>query len=540
MVTEKKRHWWLMAPWCLLCCLLVSGCLYPDSWHDPDKLYGQLQTGPKLGVRPPAPAWTKGAPAAPELGGRVADLSLEQAVMLALQGNQELALRQLAPLLAGTFARIERGVFDPELYGEFSYARETASETSRSTRERFSVKAEDLENSFGWRQQLPTGTEIDSGLSYLRSRSNRTPEQQELRLGLTVTQALLRGFGPAVNLVTVRQAELETQASQYELKGFVEALLAEVEIAYWEYVFERRGREIYESSLAVARRQLYEIDRRIEVGVMPRNAAAAARAEVARRQQELLDAESRLEVARLKLLRRLFLSGSDPYAFQINPVSPPRLAAEALTDRDERLQLAAKLRPDLAEARLRRRQRRLELVRTRNGLLPKLELFIDLGKTGYAESFSRAWDNLDRENYDLTAGIRLSHYLGNRAAKARDFGARIELAQAGAAIANLENLIQLDVRLALNEVERARRQIVAGEVTRRLQEITLQAEQERFAVGAGTSLLVVQAERDLLQSRLAEVEAVIAYRIALVNLYLAEGSLAQRRGISLAGTEAEK
>ncbi|MEZ6193181.1 MAG: hypothetical protein R3C45_18055 [Phycisphaerales bacterium] len=56
-----------------------------------------------------------------------------------------------------------------------------------------------------------------------RDISNRAPEQQDARLGLTVTQQLLRA-GPAVNLARVKQAELDTRASLYELRGFAEQL----------------------------------------------------------------------------------------------------------------------------------------------------------------------------------------------------------------------------------------------------------------------------------------------------------------------------
>jgi outer membrane protein TolC len=102
-----------------------------------------------------------------------------------------------------------------------------------------------------------------------------------------------------------------------------------------------------------------------------------------------------------------------------------------------------------------------------------------------------------------------------------------------AAIENLENMVQLDVRLAANEIERTHQQIEASRVTREMEEQTLTAEQERFSVGDTTSLLVAQAQRDLLVSRLAEIEAIVEYRIALVNLFLAEGSLLERRGITL-------
>jgi outer membrane protein TolC len=91
----------------------------------------------------------------------------------------------------------------------------------------------------------------------------------------------------------------------------------------------------------------------------------------------------------------------------------------------------------------------------------------------------------------------------------------------------------MDVRLAANEVERARRLIAASRTTRELQAQTVEAEKERFAVGSSTAILVAQAQRDLLGTQIAEVEALVNYRIALVRLYLAEGTMLERHGISM-------
>jgi len=204
-----------------------------------------------------------------------------------------------------------------------------------------------------------------------------------------------------------------------------------------------------------------------------------------------------------------------------------------LQDLGERLQLAEKLRPELNEARTRLEQYALETIVTRNGLLPRLDFFITLGKSGYADSFSDSFQNLDGNGYDLTAGLRLSQPLGNRAAKARQLAAGTTRQQAHEAVANLQQLVALDVRLAVNELERDRQQIAATRVTRELQEATLAAEQERFKVGSSTTLLVSQAQRDLLASQIAEIEAIINYRIALVSLYQSEGSLLERRGARL-------
>jgi outer membrane protein len=466
-----------------------------------------------------------------------ADLSVEQATLLVLQNNRDLQVRQLNPVITGTFEKIERGEYDPELFAGLRYSEERSSEIARSTGTQFSVEGDQIGAVAGIRQEFPTGTSLEATVEQDRVRSSRTPEQQTARLGLSVTQALLRGFGPAVNLVSVRQAELDTVASLYELRGFSEALLADTEIAYWNYVLAGLEIEIFERSLAVARQQRDEIELRIEVGILPEVEAAAARAQVASQEVALINARSLLEENRLRLLRLISPGPHGQLDLRINATSKPLIEPKPITDLADRLQLAERSRPDLNEARLQLSRNRLETIVTRNGLLPRLDLFISLGKTGFADSFSDSFRELDENTYDLTAGVRLSHFLGNRAAEAQDLAARANRRQAAEAVANLQQIVQIDVRLAFNEVDRTRQQITATKATRILREETLKAEKGRFDVGASTALLVAQAQRDLLISSIAEVRAIINYRIALVRLYLAEGSLLERRGVSLPASE---
>jgi outer membrane protein TolC len=51
-------------------------------------------------------------------------------------------------------------------------------------------------------------------------------------------------------------------------------------------------------------------------------------------------------------------------------------------------------------------------------------------------------------------------------------------------------------------------------------------------------VLVAQAQRDLLETRIAESQAIVDYRIALVGLYRAEGSLLDRRGVAIVAAPA--
>ncbi len=459
------------------------------------------------------------------------ELSVEQAAVLALRQNRDLDVAQLTPAVVGAFETIARGEFEPEVFADAEFRRERAVQTARATQEQFGVEGDDGSLGVGVRQRLTTGTDVELGVTQDRSISDRAPEQQTARVGLTVTQSLLRGFGPAVNLVDVRLAELDTRASLYELRGFTEALVADAEVAYWEQLLAERTIEIFERSLAVARQQFDQVRQRIELGDLPRTEAAAAGSEVALREAALIDARAALSASRLRLFRLM----NAPLAASDRPVrslsEPLAAIAEALEDTAARVELAVRMRPDLSEARLRVEQGRLEVVRTRNGLLPRLDLFIALGKTGFADTFPDSFEDLDSSTYDFTAGLSLTQTLGESEAVGLQMRALASREQARASVRNLEQVVELDVRLAVNDARRAREQIDASATARRLATETAEAEQQRFEVGASTALLVSQAQRDQLAAEIAEVEAITQYRIALVRLYLAEGSLLERRGV---------
>ena len=105
------------------------------------------------------------------------------------------------------------------------------------------------------------------------------------------------------------------------------------------------------------------------------------------------------------------------------------------------------------------------------------------------------------------------------------------------ALDNLSQLAEVDVRGACIELERTREQVRATAVTRRLQEETLRVETEKLAVDKSTSLLVAQAQRDLLTSQLAEIEAVVTHLKALVELRRLEGSLLSETAIACPGDQ---
>ena len=459
------------------------------------------------------------------------DLSLEGAVFSALARNKALQVEQFKPVIAGTFIETEQAVFDPVLFASGNYESYRDRSLDNISARFFSIDGSRTDVRGGATQRFATGTEVTLDLNLSSREDDNSEYSDEARLGLNLTQALLRDFGVAVNLVGIRQAETESLASAYNLRGFTEALVAAVENGYWDYALAVRQVEIFQESVDLARRQLDNIRTRIEVGQLSETEESVANAELALREQQLINARTAREKARLELLRLLNPVSGEGWDRQITLSDTALVPEVELGSALEHEALALKLRPELNEARLEARSGELETVQTANGLLPRLDLFIILGKTGYSQSFANSFSDLDGPGYDFTAGLDFELPLHNRAAKALDTRAQARYQQALQSIENLKQLISLDVRNALLEIERSLQQIVASASRRVLQEEVVRAETVRFQVGTATALDVARVQRDLLESRINEVEAIVNYRKALTDLYLLDGTLLLRRGI---------
>jgi len=491
------------------------------------------------GLVPPAGSGAASGSIAGEQEGPL-KVDIQAAILLAMENNRSLVVERVNPEISRTFEKEELGVFDPVLSGEVSPRRSVADRLGRAGRGIESQILDAVTGSISLSKFFATGTTVvlQGSTSYTDS-SLYSDTFAANRLGVSVTQALLQGMDIRANLARVNQARLDTLISEYELRGFSGILLEEVESKFWDYALAQKQIEIYTNSLSLAEKQMAEAQERIKIGRLAETELAAAQAEVALRRENLINARSDLAKERLDLLRLLNPSRDINWNRDVivEYSTLAGLPSVELDDVEQHVQVALKMRPDLNQARLQIRRGDLEVVRTKNGLLPRMDAFIAFGKTGYANTFNRASRDLDRESYDVTCGLIFEYPPANHAARARYNRAVISKQQLLRVLDNLIQLVQVDVRSAYIEVTRAREQITATAATHNFQEEKLRAETEKFRVGKSTSLLVAQAQRDLVASQIAEIQAFANYLKALVALYRLEGSLLARRGIWAPGAE---
>ena len=484
----------------------------------------------RMAISPPS---LSDAPEARTLSPGPLRISVTEATLICLENNRSLVVERSNPSIRQTSEDQERAVFDPVAGAEVSGGRVKGERLARSGSETEAFTTDAADGIISLEQYFPTGTTLALvGGTQIDDSSLYEDRFFSTRLGMTVTQALLQGYGTDVNLVRLRQARLDTRMSEYELRGFTEALVADVERTCWDYALACRQIEIVEESLKVAGQQLEETRTLIEVGRLAQAELAAVQAEVAAQEQALIEARAGKESIRLQLLRLLNPPGPDIWQREVDIIHQPSLPEIKLEDVALHVGVSMRMRPILNEARLEVLRGDLELVKTRNGLLPLMDFFVTLGKSGYANSFGESIRNINEDNYDALAGVRFNYPIFNRDAKALHRRALLTREQAEKALENLSQLVDVDVRTAYIEVNRTKQQIAASSVTRMFDEEKLRTETEKLRVGKSVSFLVAQAQRDLLVSRIAEVRALVNYLKALIDLYRQDGSLLERRGIS--------
>ncbi len=467
-------------------------------------------------------------------------IELQEAILTALERNPALSIQRLTPKIAKTVVKEQGAVYDPTLSASINKTKTKQQRFLGSRPDPFELTSNRSQYDVGLSQNLPLGTTISANASMIASLSSIYTDQYSGNVGITITQSLLQGLGPGYNLANLRRARLDYEISQAELRRVAEEVIANIEKAYWDLYLAQEEIQIQQRSMELANKQLRESQERLAVGKLPELELAAVHAEVATRQEALIDAQSRYEQARLQIIYLLNPDRPSSWATVPLPLDRPFIPVDTLAPMEEHEQLALKFRPDLRQAQLSLQKGEVEIARTRNGLLPRLDFFITLGRTTYSKTFREAIPDVQSPFYEINGGLTFNFPLTDRKAIAQYVRAQYSQDQLELALKNMEKLVQWDVRSAYIEVLRSREQIAATRVARELQAKKLDAELEKFRVGRSTNFLVLQAQRDFTASQLNEARAMVAYLNALVNLYLMEGTLLERRGISEAGVSGKK
>jgi len=484
--------------------------------------------------------------------GEKVELTLAQAIELALRNTLDLDVAARSYERSGYGIGAAEGVFDPSLTASV----ETSSRKSPQTRSFQSLEQKSQSFDLGIGGLTRLGTQYSLGLGATRSDSptNTTiPGYVEINptfsAGLTasVTQPLLRGFGRQVNTRLVVQSRLARDASAWDFVQSVQSVVQSVENAYWDLSYALGNLEAKKEALERAKDFNRITKIKIDVGALAPIEIVQTEVTIAQREQEIILAEGQIGDAQDQLKRLLNVTDAAGWARPIVPVDPP--SDETVTlDVDAGIRSALEQRPEVKQALNTIESRKIGLAWNRDELRPRLDAKGTYGLSGVGfnqesvrpgSSYSDAvyqMRDFDYPNWSL--GLSFSVPVFNRTAKANAAIAATDLELAKTNLALLKQNLAVEVRAAARNVDTAVRSVAAARKARELAERNLDAERKKFDNGMTTSFTVAQVQNDLTAARSNELLAVAGHLKALTAWHKAVGDLLPVKGVELAGLPA--
>ncbi len=476
-------------------------------------------------------------------------LTLDEAIQIAIQNNPDIIIAEYDPEKAEAETFAARGEFDPVIKQSLNYSDSTSSldQTVRSfvgflggTSVLDSIKTTS-ESALGGKLQYGTQYAVQFSMNYEENTFGNYQGEYGGTLGLTLTQPVLRGFGRDVNRVRIRAGQNMRKISESQAKLTVLNKTAETIKAYWDLVGATEATRVYEEALQNAERLLKLSETRRDIGTAADIDVLQAKAGVALRQSELIQAYARISDAGdvLKLLLNLDDAGRFS-KIRLFPVDRPNPNADSIFDTknhdaslDLSVQQALELRPENEMSDLEIANALMEEEKARNDMLPQLDVLGTYARGGRNTKMGKTLTGiLEGQDSALSVGVQASIAIGNRAARGAHQRARLNIRQAEERRKQMRMALMMRVHYAARSVMTSEALVESTRQTVRLQEANVNAEERRLRIGITTSYQVLRVQEDLTTAQAQELQARITFEKALVDLQLAEGSLLDSFGIT--------
>jgi len=486
-------------------------------------------------------------------------MSLQDCLLAALKNNLNLSAEVIGPDAAAAAARRAGEVFLPQL--SFGISQQKSNTASYSGLEGTAQITTDFSDYQGVIQQyLPTGATFTGFLYSYKNSSNQGYQtinpRYGARLNFNLVQPLLRDFGFRMSRRQIIIAKNDLEVSEQRLRQALLDTVFDVEEAYWNLVYSRENLKVQRESLKLARDLLAKNTRELEVGTIPPIELLSARAEVASREADILQAEAQVrnDQDTLRTLLNLPREKGAPGTVIVPTEMPP--AEPVAPNFEEARTRALAHRPDLASSQAGLRTSRLNLTYARNQTLPNLSLQATYSSPGISGTQilyqddnpltgvivgtipggrNLAFKDAFKFKYEnWLVGLTFELPLGSVVSRAQATQARLEAEQAALRLRDLEAQATLEVEIAVRAVETNFKRAEAYRVARELAEQRLAAEEKKLAAGMSTNYTVLQQQRDLALARTNEIRARVDYSLSLAGLERAMGTTLESKNISFA------
>lgn len=493
-----------------------------------------IKTMPSLNVP------TSGKARSPVLTRRrqVLALRLEEAVTLALENDLATRVAIEQARAGSTQYREARAVLDPVLTASVfrSRSRQTQIFTNPVTGQPLDPVLNQIDTwdfAAGISQFIPTGGQLS--LDFRQSRRDVLGASNNPQISpsfqATLTQPLLRNRGIDVALAQLRNAELGDADAWSRLTTSYQQLILDVRRAYWAVVSAEENLRVQKANLTSGTEFLRGERAKLDYGKGRKLDVAIAEAEVARRAEAVIRAETELENVRDQLLVRISPSTRLlEWDVFIVPLERPVFVPPPKLDMGRALDTALQRRPDLKIAKRSILREERNLLVADNAVMPSLDFVMSGGVSAVGRKHHNAYRLLDppEDAFNVRAGVQLRYPFFLRAERARRARARANLRAAELDLERLKSQVILELRRTQRQIISARERVIVNQRSLQLSERQLATEREAVKLGQSIPRNVLDAQQGLANARLALQSALIDYREAIAGYQSSLGILLDR------------
>jgi outer membrane protein len=448
--------------------------------------------------------------------------------------------------------------YDPTLFGLVNGQHVTTPEFSTLTTGSNWLAQNEVNANAGMNVGLSPGTQLSVNFDNSRysTSANRYTYNPFVNssLGFTITQPLLQGFGTGLNKRYIRIAKNSQSVADLVFRQQVIDTVSGIARLYTDLVSLNEDVNVKQEALRLAQRLYDDNKNQVDQGTQAPIEVTRANAAVAASRQALITAQGLVRQQELVVktaITRGGLANPQVLAAHIIPTDalavPDQEAAQPLPDL---VGEALRNRPDLASAGLQVENSEISLKGSLNALKPRLDLVGTVQNSAMAGDlnplagtptgsvtpggYGTALGQLLRRDFpSYGVGVQLTLPLRNRVAQADAVRDELQVRQTQVRRQQLQDQVRLEVADAEESLLQARAAYEAAVEARRLQEQSVNVEQQTFAVGLATNLTVIQYQNYLAQARSTEVASKGAYIKARIALQRATGTTLESHHVAV-------
>lgn len=488
---------------------------------------------------PEAAAATEAAATPARVGVEAAEqlpLSLNDAIALALQNNNNIEASTLDVKSAEFDLTAARGAYDPVVNAQSYYESTTIPTASilsggsgGSLTQRGVAGAASLSGNVPF-QGGSYSLDFDSSSATTSNSFTSLNPQYSTSLSLTYNQPLLRGRGIDNNRRQIEVARKNLSITDAQFRAQVTDVIAQVQSSYWNLVYALRNLQVQSDAVGQARAQVESNRRQVEAGVLAQVDVVSAEAQVATYEQAVYAAQESVTAAE-NTLKTLMLADRRDAAWQraLNPTTPVQLEVPRV-QLEVAVESAISARPELQQLQASAEVNEINTRFYRDQTKPQVDLFATVGSTGLAGTavgsanpitggtstvpanlvggYGTSLSNLVSGSYpSVRVGVSVQLPLRNRTAAANLGRSLNESARIRSQRDQQEQVIESEVRNSMQAMRSAEARVKSATAARAAAETQYQSERRKFQAGASTVFLVLERQQQLVSAQGSEVAA---------------------------------